>query len=341
VDFRALALDAWHITRRTPALWWLGLVSAAQVVVYTGIVASLTGPLVALPQLLRAPSASPAAVGSQMQVLRENILVAVSGWLAVHGMTLLFWVVMVMALWIVLGVLDVASQSGLITQAAASAQMRATSFRTGMSDGFRVWWRVVGLLAIAALPSLFSLLVMALVMLITTTLPLLRGAAPDAGAALAGNVILSPLSSLAALVSIPLGVTVQLGMRDAVLSDADWRSALSAGWRLLRTRLAEVAAVYLLVAVVGAAVAVAAVIVLAVVGVAAVALAFATGGGLGHTAAVAGMFVLGLVSLVVLVPLTVLDYVWASCIWTLFWQRAAGGGPTGTTMTSGQPTTLN
>ncbi len=324
MDFKALALEAWSITRRTPALWWLGLVSAVQVVVYTGIVASITGPLAVLPQLVMAPSASPTLAESQLQDLRMRVLAVVTDWLALHGGALLLGIVAVFTLWIALGVLDVASQSGLITQATASAGGRPTSFRVGMRDGFRVWWRVIGLLAITALPSLFSMVGMALVMLFTMTLPLLRGAAPDPGAAFAGNLILSPLSSLAALVSIPLGATAQLGMRDAVLSDADWRTAFRAGWKLIKMHLAEVAVVYLLVAVVGIVVAMMAGVLLAIVGVPTIMAAFATSGGSGPTAITSGLFVVAAVSLVVLMPLAVLNYVWASCVWTLFWQRKVG-----------------
>jgi len=354
VDYKVLALDAWRITRRTRALWWLGLVSAAQVLVYTVIVAGVTGPLAVLPQLVAAPSAAPTPAEAQLQAVRENLLVAVTDWLAVNGTALIVALVTVFVLWTVLGVLDVASQSGLISQAALAADTSATtraaavaggahrpSFRSGMRDGFRVWWRAVGLLAIAALPSLFSMLVMALVVLFTMTLPLLRGVAPDPAAALAGNVILSPLSSLAALVSIPLGVTVQLGMRDAVLTDTDWRAAFSAGWRLLKTRLSDVALAYLLVAVVGVAVTMLAGVVLAVVGVPTIAVAFAAGGGSGPTAIASGIFVLAGILLVILLPVAVLNYIWASCFWTLFWQRLTGWSRYGGTMNDGRSTTLN
>lgn len=329
MDFKALALDAWGITRRTRTLWWLGLVSAAQILVYTAIVVAVTGPLTVLPQLIATPSASPTSIELRLQAVRENVLVAVTDWLALHGTALLVVVVAVLVLWIVLGVLDVASQSGLITVAVAAAAHRATSFRAGMRDGFRVWWRVIGLLAIAALPSLFSMLMMALVVLFTMTLPLLRGAAPNPGAALAGNVILSPLSSLAALVSIPLGVTVQLGMRDAVLSDADWRTAFSAGWRLLRTRLAEVAVAYLAVAVVGIVVTLVAAVLMVAVGVPTIVVALASGGGSPTTAIASGLFVLAAAAFLVLLPLAVLNYVWASCFWTLVWQRLTTGSGVG------------
>ena len=361
MDYKALALDAWSITRHTRALWWLGLVSAAQVVVYTAIVVAVTGPLAVLPQLVVAPVTTPTPVEIRLQSVRESALVVVTDWLAMHGTALLAGVVAVFVVWIVLGVLDVAAQSGLISQAlapsapatavlpttgtpTAAAGPRAgqrASFRAGMHDGFRVWWRVVGLLAVAALPGLFSMLVMAIVVLFTMTLPLLRGAAPDPGAALAGNVILSPLSSLAALVGIPLGVAVQLGMRDAVLSDADWRTAFSAGWRLLRTRFGDVAVAYLVVAIVGVAVTLLAGVVLAVIGVPTMAFAFATGGGSGATAIASGMFVLAVVLMLVLLPLAVLNYVWASCFLTLFWQRLTGWSRGRATMASGQSTTLN
>jgi len=67
--------------------------------------------------------------------------------------------------------------------------------------------------------------------------------------------------------------------------------------------------------------------VLSVFGVAAVAVAFATGGGSWPTALASGTFVLAAVLVVVLIPVAVLNYVWASCFWTLFWQRLTGWSP--------------
>ena len=350
MDHKALAFEAWSVTRRTPALWWLGSVSAAQVLVYSAIVASVTGPLAVMPQLLTAPSASPTLAESQMQILRGNALVAVTGWLSLHGTALLVGIVAVFVLWIALGVIDVAAQGGLISQAcsatvsastSAAARERHPSLRDGMRDGFRVWGRIVGLLAIAALPSLIPMLVVGLVATFTMTVPLLLGGAPNPRAAIMGNLVLSPLSSLAALVSIPLGVAVQLGLREAVLVDANWRTAFSAGGRLLKAHLGDVAVAYLLVTIVGVAVTLLAGIVLAVLVVPTIAVAFAVGGGSGPTAITSGLFVLSAVSLIVLFPLAVLTYVWTSCFWTMLWQRLTAADGARATMTGGRSTTEN
>lgn len=346
MDHKALALEAWSITRRTSALWWLGSVSAAQVVVYSGIVASVTCPLAVMPQLLTAPSASPTPVESQMEILRGDALVAVTGWLNSHGTALLVGIVAVFVLWIALGVIDVAAQGGLISQAcattvsastAAAARERQPSFGDGMRDGFRVWGRIVGLLAIAALPSLIPMLVVGLVVTFTMTVPLLMGGAPNPRAAIVGNLVLSPLSSLAALVGIPLGVAVQLGLREAVLVDANWRTAFSAGGRLLKAYLGDVVVAYLLVTIIGVAVTLLAGIVLAVLVVPTIAVAFAVGGGSGPTAITSGLFVLA----AVLFPVAVLSYVWTSCFWTVLWQRLTAADGARATMTNGRSTTEN
>lgn len=329
MDFKALAVDAWGITRRTRALWWLGLVSAAQVVVSAVFTVFITGPLSAMPQLLQTSSVPFGSREPQLQLMRETARVVVTTWITRHGTALLLGIVVVFVLWIALGVLDVASQAGLITEAAASAEGRQTSFRGGMRAGFRIWGRVVGLLAIAALPSMFSMLMMGLIVFLTMTLPLLLGAQPNSGAALAGNVLLAPFSAFAALIGIPLGMSVQLGMRDAVLRDAGWREAFLAGWKLLKTHPMRVVVVYLLAAVIGIAVALCAGVVLAVVVVPSVAISFAVGGGSGATAITSGLFVLATVSVVLLVPMGVLTYVWGSCLWTLLWQRLTDGARTG------------
>lgn len=321
MDFKALALDAWSITRRTHATWWLGLVSVAQAGVYAVIVGSITGPLAAMPQLLPSSSLSFDAQGSQLASVRDAARVAVTAWVTRYGTDLIVGIVVVFVVWIAIGVLDVASQAGLITQAVAAVDGRRTSFRAGMRSGFRVWGRTVGLLAIGALPGLFAMLLIGLISFLTMTLPLLLGAQPNPGAAVVGNVLASPLSALAALAGIPLGMAVQLGLRDAVLADAHWRTAFVAGWKTLKAHPAQVSVAYLLIAAVGVAVTLLAGVVLAVIVVPSAAIAFAVGGGSGPTAIASGMFVLVPVSAMILLPMTVLNYVWGSCLWTLLWRR--------------------
>ena len=340
MDYKALALDACKLTRRGRPLLWLGLVSAAQAVFYEAIVLALTLPLLALPQLMTSPGSSGSAAGMQLDVWRELVLVWLTDAIAGHGTSIVVAITGVFVVWIVLGVLDVASQTGLITQAHAAENGSTPSFATGMRDGFRVWWRVVGLLAIAVLPALFSMTLLGLVVLFTMTLPLLRGQAPDPTAGLLGNAMLAPFSAIASLIGIPLGLTVQLGMRNAVLGDEDWRASFSAGWKLLRGNVIEVVVVYLLLAAVGLGVGIVVAIVVSVVGVVATAgiVALALGGGAG-TATVATVLtamvaLIGLLSL----PVTVLVFVWNSCVWTLYWSRKRADELLGVTMTDGHST---
>lgn len=325
VDYQTLALDAWTLTRRIRPLWWLGLVSAVQALMYELIVLALSAPLVVLPQLIVVPRPSSAAADVQLDAVREQAITWLANIVSAHGGAIASGVAVVFALWIAVGVLDVASQTGLITQACAARTGRGASFRVGMRDGFRVWWRVVGLLAIAMLPSLVYLTLMGLVVLFTMTLPLLRGQAPDPGAALAGNAMLAPFSAAMSLVGIPLGVTVQLGMRNAVIADADWRASLSAGWRMLCGSLAEVALVYLLIAGIGIAVAVVLGLALSAIGAIATmaVLALALAGGMGTGTVVVVILGVFLLLSVALVPSMVLLYVWTSCVWTLFWTKKA------------------
>ena len=324
MDYKALALDAWRIARRSRPLWWLGLVSAAQLVVYAAIMAATVGPMLLLPQLVVAPRTSATPAETQLQVLRERVVFMLTDWLAVHGAALIAGAVVAFGVWLVLGVFDVASQGGLISQADKAAHGRTASFRSGMRDGFRGWWRVMELLAVAALPSLVSMLATALVMLFTVTVPLLRGVLPDPMASLAGNAALSPLSSLAAVVAIPLGVIVQLGMRDAMLADADWKTALREGWGLVKARPAEVVAVYLLMIAVGVGATIVAGVVLGIVAVPTFAVVFALAAGPAAARIAAAVSVIGVLSLIVVLPFAVLNYVWNSCVWTLFWRRTAG-----------------
>jgi len=337
-DFKALALDAWKLTRRGRPLWWLGLVSAAQAFLYEAIVMAITAPLLALPQLMVDPNAQPTSETIPLDAWRETALVWITDSIAAHGGAIIGVIITVMLVWIALGVLDVASQTGLITQVSAAENRGTASFSAGMRDGFRVWWRVVGLLAIAALPSLIWMTAMGLVVLFTMTLPLLQGAAPDPGAALAGNAMLSPFSALVSLLGIPLGLTVQLGMRNAVLADADWRESFSAGWKLLRGNVIEVLLVYLLVAAVGMLVGLVAGIALSVVGVVVtvvvVSSALAAGGA---TATVVATLVASFaVLMLLLVPVTVVLYVWNSAVWTLYWSRKTGRELLGATMEDGR-----
>jgi hypothetical protein len=239
---------------------------------------------------------------------------------------------LVLSAWLVLGVLDVAAQTGMVAQVNAVAEHRPASFGSGLLDGFRLWWRAVALFALAALPTMAYLLVMAIVVLLTVSLPLYRGQPPQPATAFAANLALSPLSAIVSLVSIPLGVLVQLALRFAVVDDVAWRPAFSSAWRLARANLAEIAVVYVVVMLVSFAAFLLFAFGAAVLAVIASALllgaaAVATSGDSAATGQVALFGTAGLVGLL-FVAFQGVMFVWQSSAWTLVWRdRTRPGSP--------------
>jgi hypothetical protein len=234
-------------------------------------------------------------------------------------------------LWGLFGVLDVAATAGSISQTSAAVEGRSGSFAAGMRDGFRVWWRMVGLLAIAAMPSLLYLLAVALFTLFTISLPLLQGHAPDVAMIGMGNAANGLLSLVVGLVGIPLGVLVQLGVRFVVVARLDWRRAWSSAWMAARAHLADIVLMYLLQFAIGSVVAIMFSIVIVVIVVAAgiaVTLAVAAANDFSGTA-VALTAVAAVLVLVVSFALAVLTLVWQSVVWTLFWRQITGRDPLG------------
>jgi len=327
VDWTGLLRDTWRIMRRTPALWGLGTVSALQAGMYGLIVVGLIAPMTALTQLLVQMQTAPAGLGtgSGAETIQEFLPGAIA-WIQRWEPALLAGIVAIVALWAVLGVLDVAATGGAISQTEAVVEGREATVGEGMRDGFKVWWRTVGLLAIAALPALSYLLVVALFTLFTISIPLRTGAAPDLSAISAGNAVNGVLSSAVGLIGIPLGVLVMLGLRYAVLEHQEWRAAFSSAWRLAGANFGDVVLMYLLQLGVslGAAIVltVAFGVLFAIAGVAIAVLVAAA-----HAFSGAAMFVTLIA--ILLASLLALAYsvaiiVWFSVVWTLFWRRITG-----------------
>lgn len=328
MDYWGVVKGAWSITRRTRALWWLGVISAAQLVVYTFILVALAVPMSLIAQLIAPPRFPDLAVQAQFDAVRERLLTGSVQWLGTNKTALVAGVVVIFALWLVLGVLDVASQTGIITQVYSVAEKRGASLRTGLRDGFRLFWRAAGLLALAALPNLVLLLIMSLAIYATVTWPVSHGRLPDVNAAMTANIMLAPLSAIASVISVPLAVLVQLGMRFAVIGDRQWRDSFSAAWGLAKSSALEVALMYVILASVAAGAAL--VFVLAVAAVAAVAAAVllgiamvGTGGDTGASGVIALVGASALGALLLLAFQSMM-FVWMSSAWTLFWRVATG-----------------
>jgi hypothetical protein len=317
--------DSWAVMRRTSALWGLGVISALQASVYGLIVVGLIMPMMVLTQVLVSAGAATAAGDSSLAPL-QAYLPGIVAWIERWQSLLVGGIVAVVVVWVALGVLDVAATAGLISQASKSAEGRDASVGAGMRDGFGIWWRTIGLLAVAALPGLAYLLGIALFTLFTISIPLSMGQAPDVGAMAAGNMINGVLSSVVSIVAIPLAVLVNLGLRYAVLEGQEWKPALTSAWRLARANFAEVAVMYLLQVGVSLAASVAVTIVLGFVSIVA-GIAVATLVAAAHTFSGAAMFVTIIAVLIVTVvgcAYVVAITVWYSTVWTLFWRRLTG-----------------
>jgi hypothetical protein len=167
----------------------------------------------------------------------------------------------------------------------------------------------------------------ALFTLFTISVPLRMGLTPDPGAIRTGDTINSVLSALVALVGVPLGVLVNLGVRFAMLDDQEWRAAFASAWRLTKVNFGSVAVLYLIQVGVGVGVLAVLSMLLGVL-VAGTGIAVALLVGAAHTFSGTAMFVTliaGLLATLVLLVYSVGIIVWASVLWTLFWRRLTGG----------------
>jgi hypothetical protein len=329
VEYGRIVREAWSITVRTKSLWWLGGIAAAQVAVYLVVVSGLVAPMAALPALASAITASSTSLSAGVPTAAERLLVAVGQWLGTHWLALATGTALVLAAWLVLGVLDVAAQIGIVTQANAVAERRPASLRAGMRDGFLHWWRAVALLALAALPTMVYLLVMAAVVFFTVSLPLYLGQPPNPGGAFLANLVLSPLSAVVSVLSVPLAVLVQLALRFAVVDDVVWRPAFRSAWRLAKSNLTEIFIAYAVVALVS----MVALLLFAFLAalLALIASVLFLGGALvltsGDTSSAGRIALFGTAGFVALlfVAFQAVMFVWQSSVWTLVWRDRAGG----------------
>lgn len=347
MDYAGVIKQAWRITRQSRVLRRLGLISAAQLIVYSLVTGAMLLLLTALPQLTTSLSvaAQGATPGAAPLGGPDAELVARAGQALVEYLPLITGVLLVLfGIWVVLGVFDVAAQAGMIAETNGALDSRSSSLVERMRAGFGMWWRVAGLSAVAAMPTLLVLLVVGLMTTITFTIPLTQGRLPDGAAAISWQLALAPLQGIASLVSAVLAVVVQIALRSAVLDDIQWRAALRRGWALVKANLVQVGLTYLAVAVIAAAVSFAAWLVAGVLlSAGALMLLGISAAAPGAGSVVVGIAVLGGVALttggVVVYSLTI---AWTSAVWTIVWRNltAPNGGvlpqrPVGSTVSMG------
>jgi hypothetical protein len=193
-----------------------------------------------------------------------------------------------------------------------------------MRDGFAVWWQSIGLLAVAALPALVLMLALALSTLLTYTLPLSRGELPNTAVALGSQVAMTPLQGIVSVVSIVLGVIVQMSLRSVVLEGMVWRPAFRSGWETSRAHMADVALVYVFVTAAAIPVGLVSVIVVGVIAVVVGGLAAAVTvlvGGSTMAGAVWGIAIGSIFATPVWLGIQALFIAWVSAAWTVLWRR--------------------
>ena len=330
MDFWTITTDSWSLMRRTGAVWRLALISAVQVFLYSLIVLGLIAPMSILMQLAIVARSGAETSGSLDPANSAQFATWASQgvqWVGTNWVPLVATIIVLVVAWAASGVLDVAATAGIIMQTDAGREGRPTSAIAGIRDGFRIWWRTVGLLAVAALPSLAYMLAIAVFTFVSVSLPLYQGRLPDAYALSASNAMTAPLSTLVSLVAVPLGVLVALGLRFAALQDCEWREAIAQAWRLARARFIDVLLMYLVILGVTTAV----IIIVGVVSgliatVGAVGVAFMVSGGAGGLSApvIVLVAIAAVACMLLLVAGLVATLTWASVAWTLFWRRAVG-----------------
>lgn len=327
MDWSGLLRETFDVMRRGRPLWQLAIVSAIQAGLYGVLALAVILPMTLLTQVL--VQAGTGSSGLPPDITDRYVPQAVA-WISANQAAIVAGAVVLFLLWIVAGVFDIAATAGSISQACSVADGRPASFAQGMRDGFRVWLRTIGVLAVAAIPALVSLAGVAALMLVTVTIPLAQGQQPSAVAMAAGNGVNSLLSTVSGIVGIPLLVIAQLGMRFIVVEDMQWKPAWLEGWKMTKERLGDVAITYVIQLGVTMAVALIFTVILAVLGGAlgAVALAMANGAGSLSGAAVVALTLGVAVAVVLAVVCSALVVLWQSVLWTLAWRRMRQTGQT-------------
>lgn len=312
MDYWGIVVESWRVARSERSLWPLGAVLGVSSLVGACAVTVAIVPL-AFAAIMAGSTSLPrlaAETASAFLVFRQHM----SPWVLACLALVVFWVVT--------GIYSVAATGGIISQVEALQAGGSANTWVGFSDGFTRWWRVAGLLALAAIPTLVLLLLHALAFFTAFTVPTMRGAAPNLALLSATTGLLSPLDTLASLAAVPLAVLVQLALRFGVIDGLEWKPAFGAAWRLARAALGEVVLMYIAVLVASLAVvtvlAVALGLVVGVFAAAAVAAALSRAFALAIGIAVVALLVaalLGVAGSAVLAP-------FASALWTLFWRGA-------------------
>lgn len=317
MDYWGIVRESWRVSWRERALWPLGLIRGVSNGL--GVVVALLA-LVPLTFLLVMVGLAPST--PEISNLMNDIdFQRLTGFFSTYMVV----VVMLLLIWVAIAVFDVAATGGLITQVDSAEEGRGVRAGSGVAEGFGLWGRTAALLAVAAMPTLLAMLVRSSVLFFQFGLPALSGATPDPGASLGGYYLTAPLSAIAAVISVPLAVLVQLAMRFGLLDGQDWKTAMRSAWDVSRARLEPVALMWLTALLAG----------IVVSTVFSLAFSVAFGAGLLAAipsftaldfdgAAIRGISVSGVLSVLLVTAVYAVAAPFLSALWTIFFRALTG-----------------
>ncbi|MBI5231199.1 MAG: hypothetical protein HY876_03425 [Coriobacteriales bacterium] len=326
MQYGEIIKSAWRITWRYKNLWWLGLFAGAG-----GTSANFNSNY-------NSSNFSPS--GGTSEPFPTDALAEFGDFVARFWPFIVAGVLLLLMIWLVFLILQVAATGGLITQVdAAERGAPKVSALTGWGDGFHRFWPLAILGFLVALPTLVVLLLVSLALFAVVAVPLYAGGQPSWAGLIGVLAIFVLLVIVLIPVNLVLGVLGTIGQRGIMLAgQGPWESLLDA-WRMVRTRFKDVALTWLILLGIAIGFGIAmAIVILVLVGVIVVVF---LGMGLAVPRATPVLIGLGVVvGLVLAVIFSVISAAYAtfhSAAWTLFWRRATGRQPAAPPYPAAQP----
>jgi len=313
--------EAWRLTQQRALLGLSGVtvLSSLLFVLMALVVVALTGGLLLLVFVLSA--SSDPVFAEQVGSAVTDAQAAMSGFVVPLSVS----AIVLALVWAGIAVLDVAAQAGLVAEVDRSTVGTTPDFARGIREGMQRWWRVAGLIAIAAAPGLVMVLLQAIV-LFASVMSMNGGQDAEAGLALwmGASSLLQPVTLVVQVAAIPLLAVVSFALRFAVIDDVELRPSLVQGWRLLKAHVVDWLLGYLIMYGVAMAVGVVLGVVMVVVLIAGVALLIGASAATDLTVFVAGGVSLVAITVLLLCLIQWPFYLFSAAFWSLVWRTMTG-----------------
>ena len=219
MDYGYILQRAWQITWKHKLLWLFGLMA--------GLGAN--------------------APRIQIKDLPPDLQLQVGSLTAGHNMTTIIVTLIVVGLSLALlfAVLRTMGRAALIDQVNLIENQGQPSVRAGWESGKRYFWRLLGISAILALPTLV-LTAAGVVPVFVSVFPYLNDRTALPTAVLTSLLAcLAPAICLMVILSIPLAMVNLLGTRACVLEDLGVVASIKRGWKLLRRSPGEIVVLWI------------------------------------------------------------------------------------------------